>query len=85
MSTRDAGSIADAPGHEEYTPEQLAAMSPAELDALGAALPEDSAPPSPTKLWHDAQLGRNSSPPSARSPSRRSPEGTVGPPPLAWT
>jgi ubiquinol-cytochrome c reductase iron-sulfur subunit len=36
VSTRDAGSIADAPGHEEYTPEQLAAMSPAELDALGA-------------------------------------------------
>ena len=36
MSTRDAGSIADAPGHEDYTPEQLAAMSPAELDALGA-------------------------------------------------
>ena len=34
--TRDAGSIADAPGHEDYTPEQLAAMSPAELDALGA-------------------------------------------------
>ena len=36
MSTRDAGSIADAPGQEDYTPEQLAAMSPAELDALGA-------------------------------------------------
>jgi ubiquinol-cytochrome c reductase iron-sulfur subunit len=34
--TRDAGSIADAPGHEDYTPEQLAAMSNAELDALGA-------------------------------------------------
>jgi ubiquinol-cytochrome c reductase iron-sulfur subunit len=36
VSTRDASSIADAPGHEDYTPEQLAAMSPAELDALGA-------------------------------------------------
>jgi ubiquinol-cytochrome c reductase iron-sulfur subunit len=36
VSTRDADSIADAPGHEDYTPEQLAAMSPAELDALGA-------------------------------------------------
>jgi ubiquinol-cytochrome c reductase iron-sulfur subunit len=36
VSTRDANSIADAPGHEDYTPEQLAAMSPAELDALGA-------------------------------------------------
>ncbi len=41
MSTRDtpdAGTIADAPGDEEYTPEQLAAMSRAELDALGARL-----------------------------------------------
>ncbi len=37
MSTRDAGTIADAPGREDYTPEQLAAMSPAELDALGAS------------------------------------------------
>jgi ubiquinol-cytochrome c reductase iron-sulfur subunit len=37
VSTRDAGSIADAPGNEDYTPEQLAAMSPAELDALGAS------------------------------------------------
>ena len=36
MSTRDADSIADAPANEDYTPEQLAAMSPAELDALGA-------------------------------------------------
>ncbi len=39
MSTREApeaGSIADAPGHEDYTPEQLAAMSRSELDALGA-------------------------------------------------
>jgi ubiquinol-cytochrome c reductase iron-sulfur subunit len=35
--TREANSIADAPGHEDYTPEQLAAMSPAELDALGAS------------------------------------------------
>jgi len=34
--TRDADSIADAPGHEDYTPEQLAAMSRSELDALGA-------------------------------------------------
>jgi ubiquinol-cytochrome c reductase iron-sulfur subunit len=34
--TRDAGSIADAPGAEDYTPEQLAAMTPTELDALGA-------------------------------------------------
>jgi ubiquinol-cytochrome c reductase iron-sulfur subunit len=40
VSTRDAreaNSIADAPGHEDYTPEQLAAMSPAQLDALGAS------------------------------------------------
>jgi ubiquinol-cytochrome c reductase iron-sulfur subunit len=36
--TREAGTIADAPGHEDYTPEQLAAMSRAELDALGARL-----------------------------------------------
>lgn len=39
MSTRDApaaGSIADDPGPEDYTPEQLEAMSRAELDALGA-------------------------------------------------
>ena len=39
MSTRDtreAGTIAYAPGHEAYTPEQLAAMSRTELDALGA-------------------------------------------------
>jgi len=36
VSTRDADSIADAPANEDYTPEQLAAMSPAELDALGA-------------------------------------------------
>ena len=34
--TRDAGSIADAPGNEDYTPEQLEAMSRSELDALGA-------------------------------------------------
>ena len=39
MSTRDApaaGSIADDPGTEDYTPEQLEGMSRAELDALGA-------------------------------------------------
>ena len=34
--TRDAGSIADAPGHEDYTPEQLAAMRREDLDRLGA-------------------------------------------------
>ena len=48
-------------------------------------IPEESAPPLPTKLWQEAQLSRNSSPPWARSPSRRSPEGTVGPPPFAST
>jgi ubiquinol-cytochrome c reductase iron-sulfur subunit len=36
VTTREAGTIADAPGPEDYTPEQLAAMSHAELDALGA-------------------------------------------------
>ena len=39
MSTRDvpaADSIADHPGDEDYTPEQLAAMSRSELDLLGA-------------------------------------------------
>jgi ubiquinol-cytochrome c reductase iron-sulfur subunit len=34
--TREADSIADHPGEEDYTPEQLAAMSRSELDALGA-------------------------------------------------
>jgi ubiquinol-cytochrome c reductase iron-sulfur subunit len=40
VSTRDTrddtGTIADAPRADEYTPEQLAAMSRADLDALGA-------------------------------------------------
>jgi ubiquinol-cytochrome c reductase iron-sulfur subunit len=36
VSTRDTGTIADTPGAEDYTPEQLAAMSRTELDALGA-------------------------------------------------
>ncbi len=37
MTTRDdTGTIADAPRADEYTPEQLAAMSRADLDALGA-------------------------------------------------
>jgi ubiquinol-cytochrome c reductase iron-sulfur subunit len=36
VSTRDTGTIADAPREDEYTPEQLAAMSRADLDALGA-------------------------------------------------
>ena len=59
----------------------------------GAYLPDDSAPPLPVKLWHDAQFSRNRSPPRATSlPSSEScatsplsSRGTVGPPPLAWT
>ncbi len=40
-----------------------------EVDSFneGAYLPFVSAPPLPEKLWHDAQLARNSSPPSASS------------------
>ena len=33
----------------------------------GAYLPDDSAPPLPVKLWHDAQFSRNRSPPRATS------------------
>jgi hypothetical protein len=50
-------------------------------------LPEDSAPPRPVKLWHDAQLSRNSSPPRAVSgplSAKFASFGVVGPPPLAW-
>ena len=35
--------------------------------AAARTCPADSAPPWPVKLWQDAQLSRNSSPPSARS------------------
>src|SRR6266545_4062784 len=57
-----------------------------DLSRPGACLPEDSAPPRPAKLWHCAQLSRNSSPPSPRSPPRRlSPTGSRGPPPIDCT
>ena len=36
--------------------------------ATGAYLPRVRAPPEPAKLWHIAQLTRNSSPPLATSP-----------------
>ena len=36
--------------------------------SVGAYLPRVSAPPEPAKLWHIAQLTRNSSPPRATSP-----------------
>ena len=39
--------------------------------SVGAYLPRVSAPPEPAKLWHIAQLTRNSSPPSATSPPSR--------------
>ncbi len=45
----------------------------------GAYLPLERAPPVPTKLWHCAQLRRNSSPPSARSASDLSMGPMVGP------
>ena len=53
----------------------------------GANLPCVSSPPLPAKLWHCAQLVRNSSPPTASSVllrSRSSAVGTVGPPPSVW-
>ena len=45
---------------------------------LGAYLPSESAPPRPAKLWHWAQLVRNSTPPVARSASLVSRSDAVG-------
>ena len=42
--------------------------APVTLRRFGAYLPRVRAPPEPAKLWHMAQLTRNSSPPLAMSP-----------------